>query len=260
MTKFNELMQSNVEGIDARQAVNGQLQFHEYANIFPWIEGKAFEDFKADIQANGIREPIVLFQGKILDGRNRYNAAIQTGVPFHTTEFEGTDDEAVRFVVSLNLYRRHLDSSQRGLVADKLANMKQGARTDLSPIGLMSQAQAAEMLNVSLNTVKRARVVNEHGAPELVARVEAGSMLVSTASDIATLPKDEQTEIVAKGEAELKAAKEIREKKAVVRRAELKGRSPAGCSPRRQVWHDRYRSALANGKDRARRGAKSGFI
>jgi hypothetical protein len=45
----------------------------------------------------------------------------------------------VGFVISLNLHRRHLNESQRAVVAPKIANMPQGARTDLSLIGEMSQ-------------------------------------------------------------------------------------------------------------------------
>lgn len=129
------------------------LQFHEIANVFPLIEGKEFEELVADVRAYGVREPIVLFQGKILDGRNRWRAAQQAAVECPSTEYEG--DDPVGFVVSLNLRRRHLDESQRGVVAASIAKLPRGANQH-SPIGLPTQERAAEMLNVGLNTVKRA--------------------------------------------------------------------------------------------------------
>jgi hypothetical protein len=53
----------------------------------------------------------------------------------------------------------HLDESQRAMVAARLANMKQGARTDLAPIGAMSDAKAAKMLSVGRASVERAKTV-----------------------------------------------------------------------------------------------------
>ena len=48
------------------------MEYHEIANIFPLMQGQAFDDFLADIVNNGIREPVWVFEGKILDGRNRH--------------------------------------------------------------------------------------------------------------------------------------------------------------------------------------------
>ena len=85
------------------------------------------------------------------------------------------------FVVSLNLKRRHLDTSQRGMVAAKLATMTQGTRTDLGQNCTMSAAQAGDALNVSERTVKTARKVREHGDPALVSAVESGQKSVHAA-------------------------------------------------------------------------------
>ncbi len=69
-----------------------------------------------------------------------------------------------------NLHRRHLSESQRGMVAAKLANMPEG-RPETRSIDLVSQLEAATMLNVSAPTVKRAKSVMEHGTAELVEAV-----------------------------------------------------------------------------------------
>lgn len=67
------------------------------------------------------------------------------------------------------------------------------------------------MLNVSERSVKTAKHVQDHGAPELVHAVEAGEVSVSAAAEVAGLPKEEQSEIVAQGpEAVKEAAKQSR--------------------------------------------------
>jgi hypothetical protein len=59
--------------------------------------------------------------------------------------------------------------SQRAVIASKLANMRQGERTDLVPIGTrLSLEQAAELLNVGRKTVVRVKAV-ERAAPEVAA-------------------------------------------------------------------------------------------
>ena len=192
------------------------LEFHPLANIFPLVEGQEFAELTADIAEHGLHEPIVVYEEKILDGRNRYRACEAAGVDPTFTAYTG--DDPVAYVVSLNLRRRHLDESQRAMVAAKLATLKLGdnQHSEGLPIG-----RGSELLNVGARSVARAREVQEHGAPELVRAVERGEVSVSAAADVATLPESEQQEIVARGEREiLQAAVQIRARKAEARHAE----------------------------------------
>jgi hypothetical protein len=184
------------------------LSHHPLANLFPLLDGPEFAALVEDVRRNGLNEPIVLLDGKVLDGRNRDAACAQAGVEPRYVEFAG--DDPLAFVISANLHRRHLSESQRAMVAAKLATLKDGQRADrveqALPIG-----RASELLNVGARSVARAREVRDRGAPELVHAVESGDVAVSTAADLATLPSEQQAEIVARGEREiLRTAKEIR--------------------------------------------------
>ncbi len=88
----------------------------------------------------------------------------------------------VSFVVSLNLHRRHLDASQHAQVADKLTTLKKGRPLNTSKDVFTTQPQAAELLNVSLASVQRARKVRESGDEKLIAAVESGEVTVSAAT------------------------------------------------------------------------------
>lgn len=196
------------------------MKYHPLADVFPLIEGAEFDALVADVAKQGLLEAIVTLDGDILDGRNRYRACVAAGVEPHFEVFEGADP--VAFVVSKNVARRHLDESQRALAAAKIATLQKGRPVENASIEAISQNDAAALLNVSRSGVQRAREVLNEGTPELVKAVEAGRVSVSAAADVATLPKVEQTEIVAKGEREiLEAAKQIRLQKAEVRRAEI---------------------------------------
>jgi ParB-like chromosome segregation protein Spo0J len=191
--------------------MSNDLPYHALANIFPLLEGAEFDELVADVRDNGLLEPIVVYDDQILDGRNRFRACKAAGIEPTVTVYQG--DDPVAYVISLNLRRRHLDESQRAMVAAKLATLKDGQRADLIeglPIG-----RASDLLNVGERSVARAREVQEHGAPELQRAVERGDVSVSAAADLATLPEDEQREIVARGEREiLEAAKQIRGRRA----------------------------------------------
>jgi N6-adenosine-specific RNA methylase IME4 len=202
------------------------LEFHPLADIFPLVGGAEFDELVADIHRHGLREPIVVYEDKILDGRNRYRACEAAGVEPTFTVYQG--DDPISYVVSLNLRRRHLDESQRAMVAAKLATLKLGdnQHSEGLPIG-----RSSELLNVGERTVARAREVQEHGTPELVHAVERGAVSVSAAADVATLSAQEQREIVARGEREiLRAAQDIRARKAEIRRAERIERLAATCN------------------------------
>ena len=173
------------------------LEAHRFANMFPALDDGAFRELVEDIRVNGLREPITRFEGKILDGVNRYRACLETGIEPSLKDYEGTDP--LGFVISMNLRRRHLNETQRAMVAAKIATMRQGARTDLSPIDERSQENAATLLNVSKRSVERAAKVLNRGALELVEKVERGEVSVSAAAAVADLSEAEQRAVVNQG-------------------------------------------------------------
>jgi hypothetical protein len=80
---------------------------HEVAFLFPEMDEAEYWDLRDNIGFNGLREPIWLYQGKIIDGKHRYKACLETGTEPYFRDWDGKGS-LVEFVVSLNLYRRHL--------------------------------------------------------------------------------------------------------------------------------------------------------
>jgi hypothetical protein len=155
------------------------LQPHPLAEMFPLIEGDDFATLVEDIRANGIRFPIMLYQGRILDGRNRYRAAVEAGHCFTERDFAnlvaGIDAEA--WVISANLQRRNLDNRGKRAVIAKLIEAKPGqsdraiarlAGVDHKTVAsvrteLAQRAQAAIAMLDSLSPAQLATVIAERG-------------------------------------------------------------------------------------------------
>jgi len=153
-------------------------EFHPYADLFPMLD-KDSVGFKAlieDIKTNRQHEPVWL-HGKILDGRNRYNACQHLGKDVLTRDYTGTDP--IGFVLSINLHRRHLNTSQRAMVAAKLANLEAGANQHSEGISI---EVASKLLNVGRASIERARQVLAKGDPSLIEEVETGQTSVAAAA------------------------------------------------------------------------------
>lgn len=179
-----------------------EYQFHRLAKLFPLMEGEEFEELVADIQANGAQIPVVLYEGKILDGRNRYLAAKQAGVAvLPTTEYKG--DDAAGYVMSANLIRRHLSKSQRALIALEILpfySERAKARVEAQDFGRgvtqgkntlgygvgQARDEAGRAAGVSGSYVEKASKV-KRDAPELLPAIESGALDVPTAAILATL-------------------------------------------------------------------------
>ena len=187
---------------------------HPIADIFPLMQGAAFNAFCADVTTNGLRVPITLHpDGRILDGRNRYRACKAVGIEAQYETWDGEAGNELAYVLSLNLSRRHLDESQRAMVAARLATMPQGARTDLASIDAKTQPEAADLLNVSRPSVQRARVVLDTGTPELIEAVEQGQIAVSQGVNVAKAPEKTQRRVVEKvkaGAQPIEAMRQVR--------------------------------------------------
>lgn len=182
------------------------LPFHPLANLFPLIEGEEFEALCADIDENGLRQPVLLWRGAIIDGRNRYRALHEIGAVSPETGEGAADlvalgfaadvshwphDELARRVISLNLHRRHLDTAQRAMIAAKIATMRhggarrggddaggEGAAPDQAanlPLEI-SVDQAAAMLNVSPRSVRTAKAIERVAPAELTEAVSRGAV------------------------------------------------------------------------------------
>lgn len=194
-----------------------EFEFHPLANLFPLIEDRLLDELAADIKANGLHDPIDIYQGKILDGRNRYLACKAAGVELHAAHLRYFRTELCgdpfTYIISKNVRRRHLTTGQRAYaIAEYETYRHGGARTSQSTGPTQEQdanlqldqtpaparAELADAANVSERSIASAAVVRDRGVPELKEAVKQGELSISSAEQIARLPEKEQPAAVAK--------------------------------------------------------------
>jgi len=188
------------------------LQFHPFSNLFPLISGEEYEAFRSDIEAHGQRDPIILFEGQILDGRNRYRCCRDLGKEPVVEQYHGEDPLA--YVLSLNLYRRQLSVAQRALIAAEFSSLRKQDETgnENPALNKLQLDEASKLMAVSARSISSACKVVREGVPELLLAVRSGDITVSAAELVSKLPKPEQQTLCEKGaKAIARAAREIRE-------------------------------------------------
>ena len=174
----------------------GCYQTDPACDLFPLMSESDLDDLAKDVGRNGLQSPIVLHHGRILDGRNRLLACLRAGAEPRFDHWRGAGSP-MAWLVSMNLHRRHLDTSQRGMIAARAlavfeaeARTRQGRRTDLGAElregerGKASE-RAAALVSVGPRTVEHAKVVLRCGDARLVEAVEHGVLSVSAAAAVA---------------------------------------------------------------------------
>jgi hypothetical protein len=155
------------------------LKVHPAAELFPLMTEDELRELGEDIKKNGLRSPIVMHRGKVLDGRNRLDAMELVGIAFtiireplhleyhagaaNSSIIEDCDGDPYNFVLSANLYRRHLTSEQKRELINKVLK----ARPE------QSDRQIAKQVKADDKTVAKVR-------SELEARSEIPNVKIRT--------------------------------------------------------------------------------
>lgn len=155
---------------------------HPFADIFPMIGAKELKELAADIKKNALNFPIMTYEGKILDGRNRLKACGIVGVRPYFVEFQGTREAALAYVWSQNGTRRHLTTSQRAMSAAAIAKQAKeiAKKAEEPPI---TQKDAAKTLGVSRRSAQYATEVLEDGTEEEIEAVKSGKEKVTPTAE-----------------------------------------------------------------------------
>jgi len=196
------------------------LETHRYADIFPMTEGNSFENLKKDILEQGLQQTIILYEGKILDGRNRFKACKELGLEPRFEVYNG--DKPLQYVISGNLHRRHLTDSQKAVIAQEVMPIleeearKRQLRTSENRTLVVekvpqqnkydnkSSVQASKIFQVNERYIRQVKKLKEDGREDIIEQLKSGT------KNLSEVKKEDRLEKIEKQREEIK--KEVIEK------------------------------------------------
>lgn len=237
---------------------NETYEFHPIANIFPMFAESDLAELAADIASHGLHEPICLYEGKILDGRNRYTACNIANVAIQTRDFIGSALDALAWVWSLNRQRRHLTPSQAAIADAKreqlygvYAGVKEAAQERQGLTRLAGRDSEGNPLRVEPSVSQQIDSPKEDRNDRKTDAIRAETAGTNrTYISIADKLVAERPELVAQVESGQKTLSQVNRE---LRREELQQRTPPPPTGKYRVFYAdppwKYNDALAISKD-----------
>lgn len=191
------------------------MRFRPEADIFPLLSEEELKALAASIDRSGQREPIKLYEGDILDGRNRYLAITRHCAPGREPKFEDISPSSpIEYVINLNEERRHLNDSQRKMAAaralpffeaeakkrmaeaGRAAAPGRPAEKGVADLPTLSRARdnAGTAFKVPGRGVQQAKTVQKAGSKKLIEAVDRGELSLGKAEQITKLYPDKKTQ------------------------------------------------------------------
>jgi ParB-like chromosome segregation protein Spo0J len=175
-------------------------QQHPLSAVFPPMTPEEFQSLKDSIDANGVLNPITLYEGMVLDGWHRYQAALELGMDCPEAELEDWIDPK-DFVLAQNKNRRHITAAQLAVATTEVYSWVSRGRQNKSVVSTdltKTTSELAKLSGVSESSIEKAKSVLKNASPEVKDAVKSGKIGLYKAQEISKLPKDKQAAAIDK--------------------------------------------------------------
>jgi N6-adenosine-specific RNA methylase IME4 len=167
----------------------------ELEALIPPLTSEEFKQLERNILEEGIRDPLVTWNGILVDGHNRYRIAQEHDINYVTVEKEFADMNAVKeWMINNQFGRRNLNNYQRSVLALQLEDVfKAKAKENLGKNQYSSPQKSAEtkpietrqeiakVANVSHDTISKVKKIEATASPEIKAKVSTGQISINEA-------------------------------------------------------------------------------
>ena len=160
---------------DSHDKENGKMQTiiidDEFRDLLPALDEETYKALEENLLQNGCRDAIVLWEGVLVDGHNRYEICTKHGIPFNTVNKEfASRDDALIWIISTQVSRRNLtpiqlshyrglhyitDKKLRGNKSGKNQRFEEIPHNEEIPKSQSTNVRLAEKYKVSKSTIER---------------------------------------------------------------------------------------------------------
>ena len=202
----------------------------EFQALIPPLSADEKQQLESNIAADGCRDPLVMWNGTLIDGHNRYEICTRLDLPFQVVchDFNSRDD-ATEWIINNQFGRRNLSDYQRGVLALRMkpiiearAKEQQLRKSEsvseisheqtpdiftnevqpVAPVEVLKPAirtdeAVASLANISSNTIRKIEQIEKVAAPEVKEWAAAGEVSINLAAQFVALPEEVQQEAIA---------------------------------------------------------------
>lgn len=181
----------------------------EFKSLIPPLSNDEYQQLEANMKSEGCRDPLVTWQGVIIDGHNRFEICNRHGIGFEKISKSFSDRSgAIEWIIRNQFGRRNLDGYQRTKLALRLEEMiaarakahqslsegrgQKGSQKSadlLAPIE--TREEIAKLAGVSRDTVDKVKQIERKAAPEVKAALAKGEISINKAHQTVKTPRPE---------------------------------------------------------------------
>lgn len=166
--------------------------------LIPPLTSEEFKQLERNILEEGIRDPLVTWNGILVDGHNRYRIATEYDIDFETVEKEFTDMNAVKeWMINNQFGRRNLNNYQRSVLAlqledvfkakakesksEKVSHYRQTGEVMPTLAKPDTRKEVSKIANVGHGTLDKVKKIEAVASPEIKAKVSTGQISINEA-------------------------------------------------------------------------------
>jgi len=185
----------------------------EFKKLIPALTAEEFKQLEENILKDGIRDPLVLWNGYLIDGHNRYQIAFKHGLEYKTIDKEFDSELGVKIWMVKNQFgRRNLQDFVKGELITtledlekqkgkekQLQTLKQGV--DIPVLSIIDKTEkhntqkiVAEKLGWSTGKKAQFDVVVKKAPEEIKAQLRTGEVSINQVYQ--DIKKEEKQEVI----------------------------------------------------------------
>ena len=168
----------------------------EFKKLIPALTKEEYKQLENNCIAEGIREKILIWNGFIIDGHNRYEISLKWDLEIQTETKHFQDEEAVKEWMILNQFgRRNLSNYQRSVLALQLEevfskkakeNLIKGGKVSQEGLQISAKAidtrkELSKVANVSHDTIAKVKKIQAEASEEVKAKLSTGEVSINSA-------------------------------------------------------------------------------